>query len=300
MKRIHKTVLISLAVIISILIILIAIANIILRPPALPSARSINETEKKLATSLDLKDLSTDFEGSVGNLTNYEPRSTNDLQIKNSELVIQNTSRYPIWYSDQTGPFVYEYVSGDFMIETKVTSRQRNDLSKQSNQTYSSGGLVIRDPSSIQGSMKWIVYNLGYQDGFFGTELKTTTPSTGFNLSSLIGTSSNSVWYSNKVQDSSNQASLRTCRIGNEIRSYSRFDDKDAWLEQQYTSTTLKAGSGVAVQGAEINKPLRLIRSDFANTLQVGLMTNDGSGQSESAFDYFNVSRIQSFDVCIK
>jgi hypothetical protein len=300
MKKIYKKLLLSLTAVVSLLVLLASITYLVLRPPALPAARSINETENKLSTSLDLNELSADFDNSIGNLTNFEPRSTDSLEASNSQLVIRNTPRYPIWYSDQTGPFVYEYVSGDFMIETKVTSRQRGSIDKQSNQRYSSGGLVIRDPSSKQGSMKWIVYNLGYQDGFFGTELKTTTPSTGFNLSSISGIRSNSVWYSNKVQDTSNTAFLRTCRIGNEIRSYIRLEGKTTWDEQQYTETTVKAGSEVAVAGAQINKPLRLIRNDFASTLQVGLMANDGSAQSESAFDYFNLSRIQSFDACTK
>jgi regulation of enolase protein 1 (concanavalin A-like superfamily) len=216
-------------------------------------------------------------------------------------LTIRNTAQAPIWFSDTSGSMLYAYIGGDFMVETKVTANLRSDLTQQSNTTYSSAGLIVRDPISAPSKMRWLVYNIGFQDGYFGTELKTTRDGTGgFELEALFsGNNSNSTWFSNKLENSSNQAQLRICRVGSEFRFLIKPTGQTTWLEETKNASTVRAGSNAEVPGLLEDAAIRLQRTDLPTVLQVGVMANT-SDTTEGRYDYLRFQRINNFEMCSK
>jgi hypothetical protein len=270
-------------------------------PAQPPAARALSDTEKKLAEAADLAPLNTDFaDDSLGKLTWLDPQGQ-EHNLKDLWLTLRNTNRSPVWYSDTSGAMLHTHISGDFMVETKVTSNLRSDIKKQADSRYTSAGLVVRDPESTAGKMRWMVFNLGSQDGFFGTEIKTTTDGAGgFSLDALSGNSSNSTWFSNKIEGSSNEAKLRICRVGPELRFLIFPTGETNWREETLNSSTVRAGVEGHIPGLNATGPMRFQRADLPALLQVGLMANDigNAATGEARFDYIRFSRINSFDTC--
>jgi regulation of enolase protein 1 (concanavalin A-like superfamily) len=270
-------------------------------PAQPPAARALSEGERQLAEAADLTPLNTDFaEDSLGKLTWLDPEGQEHSQ-KDSWLTLRNTNRSPVWYSDTSGAMLHTQVSGDFMVETKVTSNLRSDTSKRSDSRYTSAGLVVRDPASTSGKMRWMVFNVGNQDGFFGTEIKTTRDApAGFSLDALTGNSSSSTWFSNKIEGSSNEAKLRICRVGPELRFLILPTGQTTWREETLTSSSVRAGVEGEIPGVSTNGPMRFQRADLPAMLQVGLMSNDigNAATGEGRYDYIRFNRINSFDAC--
>jgi hypothetical protein len=270
-------------------------------PAQPPAARAPTSTETQLASATDLSPLNNDFDSSIGNLTWLDEAGVTESAVKDSWLTVRSNDRTPVWYSDTSGTMLYAYVSGDFMVETKVTSNQRNDPKKQSDSRYTSAGLIVRDPASTAGKMRWMAFNVGSQDGFFGTEIKTTTDApAGFSLDALTGNSSSSTWFSNKIEGSSNGAALRICRVGPELRFLLMPAGKTTWTEEALTPSTVRAGVEGEIPGLGANGPMRFQRPDLPALLQVGLMANDigNAATGEARYDHIRFSRIKSFDVC--
>jgi hypothetical protein len=267
-------------------------------------ARAASLTETKLFNASDLSALNHEFTSNgIGNLTWLDEQGANTPSVQDSWLTIQNTKRTPVWYSDSSGTMLYAYVSGDFMVETKVTANLRKDTTKRSDSRYTSAGLVVRDPTSTPDKMRWMVFNIGSQDGFFGTEVKTTRDGkSGFLLNAITGNTSLSTWFTNKLEGSSNEAQLRICRIGSELRFLIKPTEDSVWQEIELTDSTVRAGSKAPVSGVNNNGPMRFQRPDLPAILQVGLMTNDigNAGTGEGRFDYLRFQRIHNFEDCSK
>lgn len=272
-------------------------------PTQPPIARAATALETQLANASDLSPLNNEFDSSIGNLTWLDSAGVTGPAVKDSWLSVRSNERTPVWYSDTSGAMLYAYVSGDFMVETKVTSNQRSDLKKQSDSRYTSAGLIVRDPASTAGKMRWMVFNVGSQDGFFGTEIKTTRDAPGgFSLDALTGNASSSTWFSNRIEGSSNEAKLRICRVGPELRFFLMPAGKSTWSEEALTSSTVRAGIEGDIPGLNANGPMRFQRADLPATLQVGLMANDigNAATGEARFDYLRFSRISNFENCSK
>jgi hypothetical protein len=285
--------------VISLLIIGLVAIQLFVVPKEAPAQRNFTDQELRLFNSPNIDILSQDFGKGNNNLTFLDKESVTKNTIENSQLIIQNKSTNPIWFSDTSGVLAYQNVSGDFMVETKITSNLRSDNSKRSTGRFNSGGLAIRDPKSKNGQMNWIVYNQGSQDGFFGTELKSTQPQeSSFGFNNLIGNTSQSSWFSNKIDVNSPTSELRVCKIKNELRFYIKPQGSTNWLEEQYNSQTV-AIDGEKIKEAKINNPLRL-QSKLPDIVQVGIMSNGTDDSSESRFNYLNYKRITDFDVCQK
>jgi regulation of enolase protein 1 (concanavalin A-like superfamily) len=270
-------------------------------PAQPPTARAPTALETKLASATDLSPLNNDFDSSIGNLTWLDEAGVTAPAVKDSWLTVRNSASAPIWFSDTSGAMLYAYVSGDFMVESKVTANLCSDITQRSNTTYSSAGLVMRDPTSSPGKMRWVVYNAGFQDGYFGTELKTTRDSAGgFALEAMVtGNNSLSTWFSNKIEGSSNEAQLRICRVGPELRFFIRPTGESAWREETRTASTVRAGSDADVPGLLETGPNRLQRTDLPAMLQVGVMANT-SDTTEGRYDHLRFTRIANFENCTK
>jgi hypothetical protein len=261
-------------------------------PAQPPAARGPSETETQLFLAPDLSPLNNEFTDGIGKLSWLDPEGVNAPSVKDSYLMVRNTDRTPVWFEDGSGTMLYAYVSGDFMVESKLTSNLLSDITKRSDSRFTSAGLAVRDPASTAGNMRWMVFNVGSQDGFFGTEVKTTR----------VEGSSSSTWFSNRIEGSSNEAQLRICRIGPELRFFLKPAGTTNWTEEMNSATTVRSGSSTVVPGVTANSPLRFQRSDLPAVLQVGLMTNDinVAGTGEGRFDYLRFQRINNFENCTK
>jgi hypothetical protein len=266
-------------------------------PKPTPTQRAFTTLETQLFKGSDISSLSQNFDNNINNLTLLDKESTSMAVVKDSKFVIQNSTTNPIWFSDASGVMAYQNIAGDFMIETKITSNLRSDSSKRSTGRFNSGGLAIRDPKSKNGQMNWIVYNQGSQDGFFGTELKSTQPqASSFGIDNLLGNSSQSSWFSNPIQGDSPQSTMRVCRFGSEFRFYIKPEGSDKWEEENYNSKTVVVDES-KVPEAKIDNPLRLSKK-MPDIVQVGIMSNSTDTTSEAKFDYINYSRITDFNKC--
>jgi hypothetical protein len=274
--------------------------NVFIKPKQAPEPRALSQLETEAVNSKNLELLNQKFDNNKTNLTLLDPINSPALTFDKSKLLLRNSSTNNLWFSDSSGVMAYQNVKGDFMVETKVSSNLRSDITKRSNATFSSAGLAIRDGLSNSGNMKWLVYNVGYQDGFFGTELKNTKPqSSDFNLEKLAGLSSQSNWYSNRLEGDSNTYNLRTCKVGPELRFYIQDPVSNKWIEELWKDTTVIAGAPSNPETSK-GKPIRLNRPDLSNTLQVGVMTNDTSDglTAEGRFEYVNYTNITDFNKC--
>jgi len=107
------------------------------------------------------------------------------------------------WFRDQDGPFFYKQVAGDFMVEVQVEATSLDDFSQPPSLPFSSAGILVRDPASstLPNNENWVMYDVGRQQVFVGTEGKTTVQSD----SDLI------------LQEGPNSGRLRICRIGTTV-----------------------------------------------------------------------------------
>jgi len=138
------------------------------------------------------------------------------------------------WFRDEDGPFFYKKVTGDFMIEVQVEATSLTDFSLPPSLPFSSAGILVRDPASstVPNAENWVMYDVGRQRAFVGTEGKTTVESD----SVLI------------LQPGPNSGRLRICRVGSTVILARRL-----------------AGEAVFTQRHVFDRP------DFADLLQVGM-----------------------------
>ena len=139
------------------------------------------------------------------------------------------------WYGEDAGVLVYKELTGDFVVEVDVLANNEQSPASAPVDPYHSAGLLVRDPASAPGAQNWLMYNVGYQDTFVGTEGKTTV-----NSVSVLTLSSGE-----------HQGRLRICRVGTDYRMYHWYPGESAWTEDHVYP-----------------------RTDLPATLQVGLIMN--------------------------
>jgi hypothetical protein len=169
------------------------------------------------------------------------------------QLVIEPTGSG--WYDDDEGPFLYKELTGDFVVEVEAAALDEGDLVSAPSEPFHSAGLLARDPSSDQGTQDWVMYNLGRQEMFVGSEGKTTLSSMSV-LTLLPG---------------EHRGLLRMCRDGADIRLLRRLEGDAAWVEEHVYP-----------------------RPDLPATLQVGLVINawpPGGGDARNLHARFGYVR---------
>lgn len=182
------------------------------------------------------------------------------------------------WFEDYKGPFVFKLVRGNFVVTTRVTIGTRADLSVAPEGTFNAGGLLARDPSSTVvgsspgiGGERWVMYNIGNQNGSWASETKTTFPAIGH------GQSSRSSLFLAPIAGLSGRLSM--CRIGDRFHFFRQIDGtSDGWIEETPdASTVLVNNAGLPPDDMRSG----FVRSDLFETLQVGMIANrwtDGAG----------------------
>ena len=260
------------------------------------------------STATDLSFLDVDFASvadGFGGLTELMPDLSHAAEVQDGWLRVRGVPARAGWYSDRSGPMFYRVVSGDFMVETRARAVLASDGTGRPTGAFNSTGLVVRDPSSDRGAMRWLMYNFGQQDGFYGTEAKSTVPDTGgFHVQRLAGFRSRSTLWLTPLPDGVVEASLRICRIGDEFRFFQRVAGADAWTEEAHGAGTvvLGNGTGTPTPGVVENGVIRFVRADMPATVQVGLVSNPGMppNDGESRFAGIAFTRIDGFEACLE
>lgn len=154
------------------------------------------------------------------------------------------------------------------------------------------------------------MYNIGFQNSFWGRELKVTRPSNGFRFDStyFIGLQSLSTFKMIPQKYSVKSVKLRLTRVNNEIRAYHQDEDLN-WIEKKPTPHTVEMGNGVKVPINGFNETEYRPKSfGLDNNVQVGIISNPGMKVSNplikfrdagSKFSYLTISKIDSFDECL-
>lgn len=236
--------------------------------------------------------------------TKHEP-----LSIENGRLKVIGDGEGIGWFSDSQGPLLYKNITGNFVIETEVSIHRKDGKEGLPEGNFSSAGLLIRAPGGSLGEESWLMYNIGFQNRFYGRELKVTRPMNipkEDNPMYDFGMHSLSTLYL-LSEESTKAMKLRVARIGDEVRSY--YYSNDQWNEQ-------KPQQGMEVFGNGINQPVsefgnghfRPNKMNLPDTVQAGIIVNPGidginlapKRDSYALFSYLNIAPIASFEEALK
>lgn len=242
-------------------------------------------------------------------LKDNDPIKHEKLELENGKLKVVGDGEGIGWFSDSQGPLLYQYVTGDFMIETEVSIHRKDGKAGLPKGHYSSAGLLVRNPASSHGKESWLMFNIGFQSQFYGRELKVTRPMNvpkEENPLYDIGMHSLSTLYL-LPEESTEPMKLRVARVGKELRGY--YFSAGQWNEQM-------PQQGMEVFGNGIDKPV----SQFGNghfrpngmnlpeKVQAGIMVNPGISVPDFApkrdgyalFSYVSIASISSFEEALK
>ena len=198
------------------------------------------------------------------------------------------------WYQSRRGPMLYRIVRGDFIATAHVRVGTVADIDVAPLGGFNSGGFLVRDPASHDpdalddhGGESWLMYNIGNQAGFWGSETKTTFPD-GPDLDA----ESQSTLFLTPVGELAGR--LRVCRVGDAFRFFRSLDaDGGAWTEEAMTWDNL-ASNGAGLPGDDFHAE-GFVRRDFPAEVQVGLVANrwnDGPGSPVRVeFDFVSFRR---------
>lgn len=239
-----------------------------------------------------------------------DPKKHEKLEIENKKLKVTAIGEGFGWYSDSKGPLLYETVEGDFLIETEVIIKRKDGKAGLPEANFSSAGLLIRDPGSSHGKEKWVMYNIGVQNKFYGLEAKATRPlgkHKDANTEYNYGLHSLSTLYliPNK---NTGAMKLRAARVGDELRFY--FKENGRWIEAKVSEGFEMQGNGSTIPVSQFSKDLlRPNKLGFPGKLQVGLVVNPGMDASKpfiekrdgyALFSYFSMRKIAGFEDAVK
>lgn len=269
------------------------------------SVTACASTESKSSRSIELGHDEIVKKMSVLDTTKHEP-----FKIENKALKVVATGEGIGWYSDSKGPLLFEEVEGNFLIETEVEIKRKDGKPGLPEANFTSAGLLVRDPSSTYEKESWIMYNIGFQNSFFGREIKATRHTNGSptgNPSYNDGLRSLSTLYLLPAKQVT-VTKLRIARVGNEIRCYYKANGK--WHEEKPIKGLEKFGNGLKFPVSQFNdKQFRPNKLDLPFTVQVGLIANPGMKGTDptiifrdgyALFSYYKRSEINSFKEATK
>lgn len=189
------------------------------------------------------------------------PARHSRLEVLDGHLLVEPTAHNG-WFEDDKGPFLFQMVTGDFVARTYVRAVNRNNPVVPPTAQYNSTGFVARDPASVVGGQEnWVMYNVGYQETFTGSEGKTTV-SSGSTLFIIQGAAA---------------GELVLCRRGDTFRMLRRLEGEDTLTETNVFE-----------------------RPDLPATLQLGVVANGytATPNLRAEFDWVRIARPQSDADC--
>lgn len=248
---------------------------------------------------------------SLNNLIDNEKDKHLDYLIRKNRLEVRPAGKGMGWFSDSRGSLLYKEVSGNFLLETEVEIFKLDGTKGIPKAQFSSAGLLIRDADETKGNATWMMYNIGFQNSFWGREIKVTRPKNKFrfNPTYLMGLQSLSTLNMIPVEYTSEPMKLRLARYNNELRAYYK-DKHGNWIEEKPTSAMETMGNGVKVPIEGFNSDyFRPVSFGLKDDVQVGIICNPGMKTSNPLirfrdaavkFTYFKISNIYNFEDCFK
>ncbi|MEL6675828.1 MAG: hypothetical protein AAFR61_26710 [Bacteroidota bacterium] len=248
----------------------------------------------------------------ISELTSYDASKHEPLSIEEDKLRLRAIGEGIGWFSDSKGPLLYEDLEGDFMVETEVKLKRLDGEAGLPEALYSSAGLLVRDPNSRFGEENWVMYNVGFQNSFYGNEMKVTRPLGNVapeeNLLYNFGFHSLSTLML-IPQENEGFIKLRMARIGNEIRCY--FYNGANWEEQKPSADMEVLGNGAPFPISQFNEStFRPNELALPNSLQVGIVANPGMHPTDfdniiirdgfAVFSYYKSQPINSFEEALQ
>lgn len=244
----------------------------------------------------------------LSNFIDFDSSKHKPFTLDNNKLSIVPDGSGIGWFSDSNGTFLYKDVTGNFMIETEVEIRRIDNMPKYPKAQFSSGGLLIRNPHSKKYNENWLMYNIGYQNSFFGREIKATREANGFRLDPtyFMGYKSLSTLYLIPTEGVTS-TKIRIARVNNEIRCFHFCDEQ--WLEEVPTNQMEVMGNGVKYPVENFNdKKFRPNQLNLPDNVQVGIIANPGMNVKKPflkyrdaymLFSYVLIEKINGFEECI-
>ena len=136
-----------------------------------------------------------------------------DINQSNVGMLTIQPTITPGWFADGKAPLIYKNVSGNFSVETSVTTSSIADAALPPGRNYNSAGLMARTPDNP--GENHVMVNVGRQLESLGSEAKTTR-----NSNSTLD-----------LLDGSNNGRLTLCRVGAVFTVYHRLDNETQWTE---------------------------------------------------------------------
>lgn len=136
-----------------------------------------------------------------------------DINQSNAGMLTIQPTITPGWFADGKAPLIYKRITGNFSVETFVTTRSVADTALPPGSNYNSAGLMAR--TTDISDENHVMVNVGRQLDFLGTEAKDTTNST-----SVLNT-----------QSGSNSGRLTLCRVDANFFAYRQLDNETQWTQ---------------------------------------------------------------------
>lgn len=136
-----------------------------------------------------------------------------DIDQSNAGALTIQPTITPGWFADGKAPLIFKRVSGNFSVETSVSTRGVVDPTLPPASNYNSAGLMVR--AADNNSENHVMVNVGRQLDTLGSEAKNTVNS----VSNL------------NVLDGSNNGRLVLCRVGSQFFAYRQLDNETTWTE---------------------------------------------------------------------
>jgi hypothetical protein len=177
-----------------------------------------------------------------------------DINQSNVGMLTIQPTLTPGWFADGKAPLIYKRVTGNFSVETSVTTRSVANAALPPGSNYNSAGLMVR--STENSDENYVMVNVGRQLEALGTEAKETT-----NSISILN-----------IQAGSNNGRLTLCRVGADFYAYRQLDNETEWtrigsVNRNDIPETVQVGMVVnGFTGPDIVASFDYIRMQVPNT----------------------------------
>lgn len=177
------------------------------------------------------------------------------------------------WFDAFGGPYLYQLVEGDFMMEAHVVAHRVGDPTLPPTQPYNSAGLLVRNVP-VTGEERWVLHHLGMHD--------PTAAGVGIERKLTIASSSELVLTANTFR-----GRLRICRVGDEVMLTRRLDDESSFsMSAQYTielDEVVEAGFSLTAWNTLTTQPDLSVEGDV-----------------EGVWDYVRYESIDALSACLE
>ena len=186
------------------------------------------------------------------NITQLEAYNINDSATGHLYVLPLTES----WFAEYRGAYLYKYISGDFVISTKVTATARDGMSLPSS-TFSLAGIMIRTPINYPNQDPQNEWLPGQQNYIFMSIGQATGPRYDFEIKNTCHSSS----CLDIVPIDTSTAEIRMVRRDNEIVVLSRFPGESWQVRNRYNRN-----------GPQCGQNMNNCNAPFPDTVQIGFV----------------------------